>query len=101
MLFSYRVHLDMESSATSSSSSVEQLRDTDILLIVGIPLLFVAMLVGLAMYFYHREQKKRKLLLQLTRRDRALRRLSVNNGPTGKVIQKKLSSLSSEATSEV
>jgi hypothetical protein len=91
----------MESSPTSSSSSAEQLRDTDILLIVGIPLLIVAILVGLALYFHRREQKKRKLLLQLTRRDRALRRLSVNNGSAGKVIQKKLSSISTEATSDV
>ncbi len=91
----------MESPATSSSSTAGDVVDTDIILIVVVPLILVSILVGISVYLYRREEKKRKLLLQLTRRDRALRRLSVNDVPKGSNIQKKLSSISTEATSEV
>ena len=91
----------MESSAATSSSSTEDTLDTDILLFVGVPLVLVALLIGISFYLYRREEKKRKLLLQLTRRDRALRRVSVKEVPAVRDIQKKLSSISTEATSEV
>ena len=91
----------MESPATSSSSTAGDVVNTDIILIVVVPLILVGILVGISVYLYRREEKKRKLLLQLTRRDRALRRLSVNDVPKGSNIQKKLSSISTEATSEV
>jgi hypothetical protein len=91
----------MELSNSSPSSSLGETRDTDILLFVGIPLILVALLVFTAVYYHRREENKRKLLMQLTRRDRAIRRISAVKEHSIAEIQKKPITLSTETTLEV
>ena len=91
----------MESSNSSPSSSLGETRDTDILLFVGIPLILVALLVFTAVYYHRREENKRKLLMKLTRRDRAIRRISAVKEHSIAEIQKKPITLSTETTLEV
>jgi hypothetical protein len=92
----------MESpNSPSPSSSIGETRDTDILFFVGVPLMLVALLVFVAIYYYRREENKRKLLMQLTRRDRAMRRISVVKECSSERVQKKSSSISTETTCDV